>query len=67
MLNKTLCGSYTSDGSDRGWPAAIADNLDYGNVFVGHYEAGDIQYLRHTSIGNNNLMYWKETKNFADG
>ena len=26
-----------------------------------------MQYLRHTSLSNNNLIYWKSTKNFADG
>lgn len=30
-------------------------------------DAGDLQYLRHTSVANNNLIYWKTTKDFADG
>ena len=67
MLDKTTCNAVNADGSDNGVGVVIADNFDYGNVFVGHYEAGDIQYLRHTSIANNNLIYWKETKNFQDG
>lgn len=36
-------------------------------MFVGHYEAGDIQHQGHQSYNNNNLMYWKETKNFEGG
>lgn len=36
--------------------------MDYHNAFVGHYEAGDIQYNGHQSYDNNNLIYWKETK-----
>lgn len=27
---------------------------------------GDIQYKGHASLNNNNLIYWKETKNFDD-
>ena len=26
-----------------------------------------MQYDAHLSIGNNNLLYWKTTKNFHDG
>ena len=52
---------------DRGIPVAHVDTFDYGNAFVGHYNAGDIQYHRHASINNLNLVYWKETKNFANG
>ena len=32
------------------------------NAFVGQYDAGDIQYGRHVSMENNNLIYWKGTK-----
>ena len=42
-------------------------NIDYSNVFVGQYNAGGLQYRFHTSIQNQNLIYWKETKNFQDG
>ena len=41
--------------------------IDYDNVFVGQYNAGDLQYRFHTSVRNQNLIYWKETKNFQDG
>ena len=61
------CAAIDSSGRDRGAPVSILNNVDYGNVFVGHYTAGDIQHRGHKSISNNNLMYWKETKNFADG
>jgi len=40
--------------------------VDYDNVFVGQYGLGDVQYYNHISINNQNLIYWKETKNFAD-
>eukprot|EP00521_Asterionellopsis_glacialis_P010052 CAMPEP_0195289328 /NCGR_PEP_ID=MMETSP0707-20130614/5656_1 /TAXON_ID=33640 /ORGANISM="Asterionellopsis glacialis, Strain CCMP134" /LENGTH=272 /DNA_ID=CAMNT_0040349321 /DNA_START=168 /DNA_END=983 /DNA_ORIENTATION=+ len=60
------CDGFDADGNTRGIPAAIANNVDYDNVFVGHYEAGDIQYKNHASLNNLNLMYWKETKNFDD-
>ena len=61
------CESFTPDGGDNGLSTAIFNNFDYGNAFVGHYEAGDIQYSGHTSFKNLNNIYWKETKSFADG
>lgn len=61
------CEAFTSDGSDNGLVVTISNNMDYGNAFVGHYEAGDIQYNGHSSFGNLNNIYWKETKSFADG
>ena len=46
---------------------ALAENLDYGVVFVGGYDAGDVQYLRHVALDSHNLLYWKTSKDFADG
>jgi len=66
-IDHDTCGDFTSSGSDNGVSVALANHFDYGNVFVGAYNLGDIQYLRHTAVDSNNLMYWKETKNFADG
>jgi len=66
-LNQGTCAALTNDGLDRGKPVSILNNVDYDTVFVGHYNAGDMQHRGHTSHGNNNLIYWKETKNFADG
>jgi hypothetical protein len=65
--NLSTCKEWTSTGEDNGLPATFMQNVDYGNVFVGQYNAGDLQYRFHTSINNNNLIYWKETKNFQDG
>ena len=45
---------------------ALLDN-DYGNAFVGQYDLGDIQYAHHSSLDSLNLIYWKTTKNMADG
>ena len=64
---EATCAAIDAAGNDRGAPVSILNNVDYGNVFVGHYTAGDIQHRHHKSISNNNLIYWKETKNFADG
>ncbi|KAL7542580.1 hypothetical protein ACHAXR_011906 [Thalassiosira sp. AJA248-18] len=63
----TTCDALTDDGLDRGKPVSLLNNVDYDTVFVGHYNAGDMQHRGHTSYNNNNLIYWKETKNFADG
>ena len=62
-----MCSGFKDDGFERGISAGIIDNFDYDNTFVGHYEAGDLQYNGHHSFGNNELIYWKETKNFANG
>ncbi|CAF1148840.1 unnamed protein product [Rotaria sordida] len=63
----STCQEWTTSGEDNGLPATFMHNIDYNNVFVGQYNAGDLQYRFHTSINNNNLIYWKETKNFQDG
>lgn len=66
-IDKELCTGFDGQGYERGASASIVDNIDYNNDFVGHYEAGDIQYNGHHSYDNNNLLYWKETKNFHNG
>ena len=58
---------FSSTGQDKGFSTMISDNVDYGNVFVGGYDYGDIKYANHASFDCNNLMYWKTTKTFADG
>ena len=49
-IDQSLCGGFTEEGLTRGAPVAIVDNLDYGNAFVRHYEAGDIQVMLRSSI-----------------
>jgi hypothetical protein len=66
-LDRYLCEGFDSHGDTRGLSQAILNNLDYHNVFVGQYGTGDVHYRQHTSLSNNNLIYWKETKNFEDG
>ena len=56
------CKATTNEGADRGSPVAILNNVDYDTIFVGHYNAGDMQHRGHVSYNNNNLIYWKETK-----
>merc|ERR1711862_117448 len=67
MLDLSRCSGFTSFGNDNGVSTTILNNFDYGNAFVGHYDAGDIQYDGHVAINSNNLIYWKETKNLANG
>jgi hypothetical protein len=66
-LDQSLCRGFDSNGETNGKSTAILNHVDYDNAFVGQYEVGDIQYRGHVSINNNNLIYWKETKNFEDG
>lgn len=53
---ESLCSGFDSEGNDRGEPVAFVNNVDYFNNFVGHYEAGDIQYNGHQSFDSNNIM-----------
>jgi hypothetical protein len=66
-ITGTDCPAFDKNGNDLGFPATIVDNVDYHNQFVGSYSMGDIQFAQHTSFDNDNLLYWKDTKNFADG
>lgn len=61
------CPAYDGAGNDLGLSSVILNHFDYGNVFVGQYDGGDIQYRRHVNIDNLNSIYWKETKTFQDG
>ena len=61
------CKAFTSAGLDNGYAVVLTNNVDYDNVFVGGYSYGDVQYQGHIAVNNNNNIYWKETKNFADG
>ena len=61
------CDAFTSTGLDNGFPVVLQNNVDYDNVFVGGYSYADVQYRGHIALNNLNNVYWKETKNFADG
>ena len=65
--NKDLCTGFDNTGITRGFPGVFHHHLDYDSVFVGHYSAGDLQHKGHYSSGNNNLIYWKESKAMEDG
>jgi hypothetical protein len=67
LTNKTLCTGFTSVGLDNGLGFSASRSVDYQSAFIGGYTVGDFQYNRHVSINNLNNIYWKETKNFADG
>jgi len=60
--DQSLCSGFDENGDTRGISVSFENNMDYHNAFVGHYNAGDIQYNGHQSYDNNNLIYWKETK-----
>jgi hypothetical protein len=66
-IDKELCEPFDESGDARGLPGSFVNHVDYGNSFVGHYSAGDLQHYGHHSVDNNNLMYWKETKTFDNG
>lgn len=50
-LDKSQCRGFDEFGNTRGVPASFMGHSDYGNAFVGHYMAGDLQYNEHISTG----------------
>lgn len=58
-----------ADGKDTGLVPAnvVEDELDWHNEFVGQYTLTDVRYSRYVGINNQHCMYWKSSKNFADG
>lgn len=67
ITDSSGCRPFTANGGDNGVGVMVSHSVDYQNAFVGQYNAGDLQYYKHMSLSNNNNIYWKETKNFADG
>lgn len=67
ITDSSGCTAFTKFGEDNGIGVIVSHSVDYQNAFVGQYNAGDMQYFQHASFSNNNNIYWKETKNFADG
>ncbi|CAK9057639.1 Cell surface hyaluronidase (Cell migration-inducing hyaluronidase 2) (Transmembrane protein 2) [Durusdinium trenchii] len=69
VVDMGSCGEFTQDGRDNGLSPAnvIEDQFDWHNDFVGQYSMGDVAFLRFVSVNNAHDMYWKESKNFADG
>lgn len=63
----TTCSFADAGGFDNGRPVSALDNVDYGNAFVGGYDFGDIQLRGSQAFKGDNVLYWKETKNMADG
>lgn len=50
-LDQSQCRGFDEFGKTRGVPASFTAHTDYGNAFVGHYMAGDLQYNEHISTG----------------
>merc|ERR1712107_367394 len=69
VTDMASCREFTSDGRDNGLVPAnvVEDEFDWHNLFVGQYSMGDIGLVRYTSINNHHPIYWKDSKNFADG
>ena len=68
VVDRSSCVPFDSaTGSDRGMPTRVVRNVDWANAFVGTYNMGDVQFEDHVSVDNQEAIYWKETKSFADG
>merc|ERR1740139_1477592 len=67
LADKRSCDPFTADGKDNGVVSEIHNQFDWHNTFVGMYAAGDLQFVNYTSVNNGHTMYWKASKNFADG
>ena len=61
------CQAYLPDGSDNGYLTVIDDDTEWSNNGVGHYSLGDFMYRNYVAIRNSASIYWKVSKNFADG
>ena len=64
---KPTCEMFKHSGEDNGVVCRIEDQFDWHNEFVGGYFAGDISWVRYTSVNNDHPIYWKWSKNFVDG
>eukprot|EP00933_Yihiella_yeosuensis_P025705 TRINITY_DN19943_c0_g1_i1.p1 TRINITY_DN19943_c0_g1~~TRINITY_DN19943_c0_g1_i1.p1 ORF type:complete len:922 (-),score=111.75 TRINITY_DN19943_c0_g1_i1:29-2410(-) len=69
LIDVNSCEEFTKDGKDNGVNPAnvVEDEFDWHNEFVGQYTMGDVEYRRYVSVNNFHGMYWKHSKNFADG
>eukprot|EP00927_Polykrikos_kofoidii_P025548 TRINITY_DN2292_c0_g1_i5.p1 TRINITY_DN2292_c0_g1~~TRINITY_DN2292_c0_g1_i5.p1 ORF type:complete len:1175 (-),score=137.28 TRINITY_DN2292_c0_g1_i5:107-3631(-) len=69
VTDMSSCGEFTAEGKDNGVDPAnlVEDEFDWHNMFVGAYHMGDVRFERFTSVNNNAPLYWKTSKNFADG
>ncbi|CAE8605090.1 unnamed protein product [Polarella glacialis] len=67
VTDKASCEAFTDDGRDNGVVREIRDEFNWHNMFVGQYAIGDLQFVNYTSVNNAHAMYWKQSKNFADG
>jgi len=69
VTDLSSCEEFTADGQDNGLAVAneIHNDFNWHNDLVGQYSLGDVQLINFTSISNNINLYWKVSKNFADG
>eukprot|EP00756_Hemistasia_phaeocysticola_P016414 Hpha_TRINITY_DN15474_c0_g7::TRINITY_DN15474_c0_g7_i1::g.173755::m.173755 len=63
----TACSPFKTDGSDNGKTTYVQDHLDYHHTFVGQYNVGDVTFVRYDGVNVEMPMYWKKSKNSADG
>jgi hypothetical protein len=67
LTDPSSCDTFTADGKDNGFVNEVHDHFDWHNTFVGFYALGDVQLINYTGVNNGHAMYWKASKNFADG
>ena len=67
LERQSSCDATNARGQDNGAACVVEDHVSWDNLFVGSYFLGDIQYKNLLSMDNNNGLYWKGSKNFADG
>ena len=48
-------------------PLKVADELDWQTGASGLYQLKDVQWLRYTGVNNGASVYWKTSKQMADG
>jgi len=59
---------FTYEGYDNGAGMVVEDEFEwYNHAGAVHYSLGDIGFKNLTTIRCGNSVYWKRSKNFADG
>jgi hypothetical protein len=69
VRDRSSCNEFDEFGRDNGASPAtvVADELDWHVGASGLYMLRDVQWLRYTGVNNGASVYWKTSKQMADG
>ena len=69
VRDRSSCAEFDSLGRDNGASPAtvVVDEFDWHVGASGLYMLRDVQWLRYTGVNNGASVYWKTSKQMADG